>query len=170
MGENLRNPPQPGQAYRLTRGGGMAVESRPMYQDAAQRLEAKKIQGYRRGRRSCRGSTERLTASTAIKAGVGDSLQMTDRRPKCRFHADLSQGLTCEVRPGTQEYSHSPTCHSTTSLHQVISSNDFPGCARRSFREGPEGEDGPPQSQVKNTTPTEFVCCFETDSGGSLGV
>ena len=60
----------------------MAVESRPMYQDAAQRLEAKKIQGYRRGRGSCRGSTECLTASIAIEAGVGDSLQMTDKWPK----------------------------------------------------------------------------------------
>ena len=33
---------------RLTRGGEMVVESRPTSRDAAQRLEAKKIQGYRR--------------------------------------------------------------------------------------------------------------------------
>ena len=33
---------------RLTRGGEMVVESSPMSRDAAQRLEAKKIKGYRR--------------------------------------------------------------------------------------------------------------------------
>ncbi|MCE2458937.1 MAG: GIY-YIG nuclease family protein [Dehalococcoidia bacterium] len=33
---------------RLTRGGELVVESRPMSREAAQRLEAKKIQGYRR--------------------------------------------------------------------------------------------------------------------------
>ena len=33
---------------RLTRGGEMVVESRPMSRDAARRLVAKKVQGYRR--------------------------------------------------------------------------------------------------------------------------
>ena len=33
---------------RLTRGGELVVESMPMSREAAQRLEAKKIQGYRR--------------------------------------------------------------------------------------------------------------------------